>query len=63
MKKWTNPELTNLSVNETNEDFIYDCMTRPAGEQKGPHRHCPVCGESSSSCNHIDWTPIEPALS
>lgn len=60
MKQWKNPEIKNLGVHNTKENFIHDCMLRPAGPAKGPHRHCPVCGESSSSCDHIDWTPIEP---
>lgn len=60
MKKWQKPKLKSLGLKHTKENsFIYDCTVEASTKDK--HRHCPVCGESSSSCNHIDWTPVEPS--
>lgn len=52
MKAWKNPEMKNLGIERTEDN----CST------KDKHDHCPSCGESSSSCDCIAWTPIDPSI-
>lgn len=51
MREWSNPRVYQLGVEKTEDN----CTTRDN------HWHCDK-GDSSSSCDCIPMTPIEPAL-